>query len=46
MGIWVLEEALKLKQNFQNNKAVIGITPFFVIDPFCGPDSDCLNIGF
>ena len=48
MSIWVVGTAnqlfirdLKLKQNFQKNKA-----PFFVIGPFCSYHFICLNIGF
>ena len=41
-----LHEVLKLKQNFRKNKVVTGKTPFFVIGPFCTPDSICLINGF
>ena len=27
------------------NRVVTGKPPFFVIDPFCTPESFCLNIG-
>ena len=53
MAIWVigtsknsLQEVLKLKQNFQKNKAVTEKTLFFVIGPFCTHHTICLNIGF
>ena len=52
MDIWVVGTlnqlfiVLKLKQNFQKNKKVIGKTSFFVIDPFCTHHSICLNIVF
>ena len=48
MGIWVVHASnhhLKLKQNFQKSKVVIGKTPFFVVHPFCTHHSICLNIG-
>ena len=35
---------LKLKQNFQKNKAVTGKTPFFVIGPFFTQHSICLKL--
>ena len=37
---------LKLKQNFQKNKIVIGKTPFFVIGPFCTHHSFALTLAF
>ena len=48
--IWVqqinsLYEVLKLKQNFQKNKVVTGITLFFLIGPLCSHHFICLNIG-
>ena len=30
----------------KTNKVVSGKTPFFVIGPFCTPDSVCINTGF
>ena len=41
-----LYEVLKLKQNFRKNKVVAGKTSFFLIGPFCAPDSIFFNIGF
>ena len=35
-----------MEQIFQKNKVVTGKTPLFVIDPFWGRHSICLNIGF
>ena len=55
MSIWVvgtsnemnsLQEVLKLKQNFLENKTVTGKTALFVIGPFCTYNSIYLNIGF
>ena len=53
MGVWAVGtlsqlfiRVLKLKQNFQKSKVVIGKTQFSVIDPFCSYHSICLNIGF
>ena len=40
------QEVLKLKKNFQGNKAVIDKTPFFVLSPFCASHSIILNTGF
>ena len=40
-----LEEVLKLKQNFQKNIVVTSKTTFFMISPFRGHHSNCLNIG-
>ena len=40
------QEALKLKQIFQKNKAVTGKTSLFAIGQFCSHHSICLNIGF
>ena len=37
-------KVLKLKQNFQRNKAATDGTPFF--DPCCTHHSICVNIGF
>ena len=39
-----LQEALKLKQNFQKNKAVTGKTTLFVIGPFFTHHLICLLI--
>ena len=50
MDIWVVGTlnqlfiVLKLKQNFQKNKKVIGKTSFFVIDPFCTHHSIFLTL--
>ena len=41
-----LQEVLKLKQNFQKNKAVTGKTLFFVIGSFYSQHFICLSIGF
>ena len=57
MGIWVVgtsiwvfgllvQEILKLKQNFQKNEVVTDKTPFHVIGSFCTHHSTCLNIDF
>ena len=51
LGGWYIKSTLlykflKLKQNFRKNKVATGKTPFFVIDPFCTPQSICLIIGF
>ena len=40
------QEALKLKQIFQKDKAVTGKTPVFVIGQFCSRHSIFLNTGF